>query len=75
MDILFTSSEKGTQIRPLSIHGMLWLQTHFEDEHWSSLAASEVRIPLEDAQELSNDAQQAGLMLNFFPALTVPGRF
>ena len=75
MDIWFINSNDRVHVRAASVHGMLWLQTHFEDEHWSSLAASEVRIPLEDAQELSKDAQQAGLMLNFFPALTVPGRF
>ncbi len=75
MDILLTNSSSGAQIRPLSVHGMLWLQTHFEDEYWTSLAASEVIIPLKDAQELSKDAQKAGLMLNFFPALSVPGRF
>ncbi len=75
MDILLAGSDEGAHIRPLSIHGMLWLQTHFEDENWEALASSEVKISMNDAQDLSKDAKEAGLMLNFFPAVTVPGRF
>lgn len=75
MDILLTSSKGGALIRPISIHGMLWLQTHFEDEHWNSLASNQVKIPLQDAEELFKDATKAGVMLNLLPALTVPGRF
>ena len=75
MDILLTSSDEGALIRPISIHGMLWLQTHFENEHWAALASNQVKIPLEDAEELFKDAAEAGVMLNLLPALTVPGRF
>ncbi len=75
MDILLASSKDGAFIRPVSVHGMLWLQTHFEDEYWDSLANNQVKIPFEDAEELFKDAAEAGVMLNLLPALTVPGRF
>ena len=75
MDILLTSSNGGALISPITIHGMLWLQTHFEDEYWDSLASNQVQIPLEDAEELFNDAAEAGVMLNLLPALSVPRRF
>ncbi len=75
MDILITTSNGGALIRPTSVHGILWLQTHFEDEHWEALASNQVKIPLADAKELFKDAAEAGIMLNFLPTLTVPGRF
>ena len=31
MDIWLIGTGDSIQIRPASIHGMLWLQTHFED--------------------------------------------
>ncbi len=71
MDICLVSIDNAIQIRPSSIHGMLWLQTHFEDAHWSALASSQVQIPLEDAIEMSADIQAAGLSLNHIPALTI----
>ncbi|WP_320673967.1 hypothetical protein [Prochlorococcus sp. MIT 1341] len=75
MDILLTSSDGGALISPISIHGMLWLQTHFEDEHWAALANDQVKIPQGDAKELVKDAAEAGVMFNFLPSPTVPGRF
>ena len=75
MDILLTSSQGGTFIRPVSVHGMLWLQTHFEDEYWAALANNQVKLPLDDAEDLIQDASNAGIVLSFLPALTVRGRF
>ena len=72
---MLSNSNGGAFIHPVSIHGMLWLQTHFEDEYWPALANNQVKIPLEDAEELFKDASEAGIMLNFLPAPTVPGRF
>ena len=75
MDLLLINSETGAKIHPMSVHGILWLQTHFEDQNWESLAASAVQIPFRDAEELYKDAQEAGLILNFVPAVPVVERF
>ncbi len=71
MDIWLINTAEGTLLRPESIHGMLWLQTHFEDSHWEAIASKEVRLPLEDAKNLSNDAKQAGLRINHVPSLSI----
>ena len=75
MDIWLIGTQEGTQIRPTSIHGMLWLQTHFEDEEWEALASSQVKLPDQDAKQLSSDAQEAGLNLNFLPSLSIAKNF
>ena len=75
MDIWLIGTGDSIQIRPASIHGMLWLQTHFEDAHWDALATSQVRLPQMDAEALSQDAKNAGKSLGHLSALSVPGRF
>ena len=65
MDISLSENRNGTQIEPRSIHGILWLQTHFESEHWESLSNGLVIIPIKDAQLLGEDAAQAGINVNF----------
>ncbi len=75
MDICLIRTEEGTDVLPLSIHGMLWLQTHFETEHWNAIASRQVKLPLEDSQNLFNDACEAGLKLNFIPSLSIAKKF
>ena len=70
MDIILSSKRNGAQIEPKSIHGILWLQTHFESEHWESISNSQVIIPTTDAQMLSEDAAKAGINVNFINSLT-----
>jgi len=70
MDILLLGTNGGAQIRPVSIHGMLWLQTHFDDLHWKALSNNQVRLPLEDAKLLTQDAENAGLKLSQLSELT-----
>ena len=71
MDISLAKAERGALISPLSIHGMLWLQTHFEETHWEALAAKQVILPLEDIDELSTDLAKAGLLVDFCSSLLV----
>ena len=66
MDMLLVKSGEGAQVRPLSIHGMLWLQTHFESQHWEVLASSKVQLPSDDANALFKDAEKAGIQLSYF---------
>ena len=70
MDISLSNKRNGTQIKPTSIHGILWLQTHFESEHWESISNGLVIIPTKDAEMLDQDAQKAGLNVNFINSLT-----
>ena len=71
MDIFLVGTKEGVQIRPVTIHGILWLQTHFEESHWSALAESLVKLPLNDAKILAQDAAEAGINLNQLTELQV----
>ncbi len=70
MDIRLSDKRNGTQIEPISVHGILWLQTHFESNHWESISNGLVIIPTNDAEMLSEDAQKAGLDINFINSLS-----
>ena len=70
MDILFGNSANQTNIKPISVHGILWLQTHFESNHWESISNNLVIIPIQDAQMLKEDATKAGLNVNFINSLS-----
>ena len=70
MDIDLSDNKNGTQIRPISVHGMLWLQTHFESMHWDTISNGLVIIPTKDAKMLSEDATNAGINVNFINCLS-----
>ena len=70
MDISLSAKRSGTQIEPKTVHGMLWLQTHFESKHWELISNGLVIIPTKDAQMLEQDAINAGLNLNFINSLS-----
>ena len=70
MDISLSDNKNGTQIRPISVHGMLWLQTHFESMHWEKISNGLVIIPPKDAKMLSEDATNAGINVSFINCLS-----
>ena len=70
MDISLSDKRNGTQIKPTSVHGILWLQTHFESNHWESISSGLVIIPSQDAHILKIDATEAGLNVNFINSLS-----
>ena len=70
MDISLLGKRNGTQIEPISVHGILWLQTHFESDHWESISNGLVLIPTKDAEMLRVDALKAGLNVNFINSLS-----
>ena len=70
MDILLSEKRNGTQIEPVSVHGILWLQTHFESNHWESISNGLALIPNKDSHILAEDAKQAGLNVNFISSLS-----
>ena len=75
MDITLSNIRNGTQIEPKSVHGILWLQTHFESTHWESICAGLVTIPTKDSEILCEDAQKAGLNINFINSLSQIDKF
>ena len=70
MDISLSDKSNGTQIEPKSVHGILWLQTHFESDHWESLVNGLVIIPANEVQMLCQDASEAGINVSFINSLS-----
>jgi len=73
MDICLISIENDskTTLTPTSIIGMLWLQTHFEDDQWEALANNEVIISKEDSKLLVKDANSAGLSIKSHTGVSI----
>lgn len=73
MDIFLSNVDNkfNKSLTPTSVHGMLWLQTHFEDCQWEALADGRVLISDEDAQVLKNDAELAGVVIEFISDLSI----
>ena len=69
MDIWFINSNDRVHVRAESVHGMLWLQTHFESNHWEAIASEQVTLNKSNAQMLFQDANQAGLIINSVPEI------
>tara|TARA_Y100001968_G_scaffold153759_1_gene140482 strand:+ start:4815 stop:5060 length:246 start_codon:yes stop_codon:yes gene_type:complete len=65
MDICLTKVDNKSNklLTPLSIHGMLWLQTHFENSEWEALSENKVLISEIDSHELIKDAKSAGIVI------------
>ncbi|WP_269621803.1 hypothetical protein [Prochlorococcus marinus] len=64
MDICFLEFNEWVHLRVNSVHGMLWLQTHFEDSQWEAIASQQVKLTKNNAKALAADATEAGLILN-----------
>ena len=63
MDICLINIDNNSNksIQPSSILGMLWLQTHFENDQWEALSNNSVLISQENSKLLIEDATIAGL--------------
>ena len=57
-------------LKPTSVLGMLWLQTHFDNEQWEALSNNEVIISNENSKLLVEDATSAGLKIESFSSLS-----
>jgi len=64
MDLWLISSNDNTHIRATSVHGMLWLQTHFDNSQWEAISSQRIVLNKNNAEMLSMDAKEAGLILN-----------
>ena len=63
MDIcLINKGNNSTKsIQPTSVLGMLWLQTHFENDQWEALSNNLVVISQQNSKLLIEDTTSAGL--------------
>ena len=63
MDICLITIDNNLNksLQAKSAFGMLWLQTHFENDQWEALSNSTVIISEENSQLLIEDAKNAGL--------------
>ena len=56
---------------PKTAIGMLWLQTHFDNDQWEALSNSTVIISEENSQLLIEDATNAGLDIKCFSDISI----
>ena len=63
MDICLINidNDSNKSIQPISALGMLWLQTHFENDQWEAFSNNSVIISSESSKLLIEDATSAGL--------------
>jgi len=73
MDICLITidSNLNKSLQPKSAIGMLWLQTHFENDQWEALSNSTVIISEENSQLLIEDATNAGLDIKCFSDIPI----
>tara|TARA_B100000212_G_scaffold89280_1_gene65478 strand:+ start:614 stop:859 length:246 start_codon:yes stop_codon:yes gene_type:complete len=73
MDICLTNVDNklNKSLKPTSVHGMLWLQTHFEDDQWEALSENRVVISETDSKLLSKDANLAGIKIELISDISV----
>ena len=64
MDLTLACLGTTYRLMPLSALGMLWLQTHFEDEHWELLSCGGIQLELNCVDDLCSDAADAGLIVS-----------
>ena len=68
MDICLITIDNNLNksLQPKSANGMLWLQTHFENDQWDALSNSTVIISDENSKLLIEDATNAGINIKSF---------
>ena len=57
-------------LQPKSVFGMLWLQTHFENDEWDALSNNSVIISAKNSKFLISDATNAGLIVKSFSGIS-----
>ncbi len=65
MDICLVNIDNNLSksIKPTSVIGMLWLQTHFDNDQWEALSNNAVIVSNEDSELIVTDATSAGLKI------------
>ena len=73
MDICLVNIDNNLNksLKPTSVIGMLWLQTHFDNEQWEALSDNKVIISKENSELLIKDATSAGLNIKSFSGVSM----
>ena len=73
MDICLANIDNNLNksLKPTSVIGMLWLQTHFDNEQWEAISNNEVIISKENSKLLVEDATRAGLKIESFSGVSM----
>ena len=73
MDICLITIDNSLNksLQPKSAIGMLWLQTHFEDDKWEAFSNSTVIISEENSKLLIEDAENSGLEIKCFSDISM----
>ena len=73
MDICLVNIDNNLNksLKPTSVIGMLWLQTHFENDQWDAIFNHEVIISKESSELLVKDATSAGLLIKSFSGVSM----
>ena len=77
MDICLITIDNNLNksLQPKSAIGMLWLQTHFENDQGEALSNSTVIISEENSKLLIEDAMNAGLDIKSFSDISMMDLF
>ena len=72
MDICLINIDNNLNksLKAKSIIGMLWLQTHFDNEQWEALSNDQVIISNNNSKLLIQDATNAGLKIESFSGIS-----
>ena len=73
MDICLVNIDNNLNksLKPMSVIGMLWLQTHFDNDQWDELSNNAVIISKENSELLIQDANEAGLNIKSFSGISI----
>ena len=73
MDICLVNIDNNLNkcLKPTSVIGMLWLQTHFENDQWEALSNNAVIISKENSKLLVKDATSAGLNIELVSGVSM----
>ena len=73
MDLCLINIDNNSNksLKPTSVIGMLWLQTHFDNAQWEALSKNQVIISKENSQLLIEDATSAGLSIESFSGVSI----
>ena len=73
MDICITNidNKSNKSLAPVSIYGMLWLQTHFANDQWVALSNNKVIISETDSKLLIEDANLAGVRIESISDISI----
>ena len=63
MDLLVERLGHSARLRPHSVLGMVWLQSHFEPCTWDLICSGAVRISRTPLETLCSKAEAAGLQI------------